>query len=289
VKVKEKRVLERVPAIKPAEFRRIEKLTSRLADAVITAKEISDKAGGALEAIAAAIRSTHAPAPTPAPINPRLVARSPVPRIVAAPVAQRKDFASLRERVTSSGNGSMDERLAREARDIAAREELEGPEKRVLDSIAFWESIGVESPEDPAVAFKAGYSPTSSAYERPRGQLRTHGLITFVGNGRRLTDRGRELAQFPSGAGTLEALHEQFKKILAGPERKLLANLLAAYPHALSNEDLAEKSGYSVTSSAYERPRGKLRTIGLAEFRDGGVAATPLLFPDSLLQEVGHG
>ena len=141
----------------------------------------------------------------------------------------------------------------------------------------------IASPADPAVAFKAGYSPTSSAYERPRGQLRSLGLIDFQGAGRVLTNRGRELAEFPTQAGTIEDLHRTFFDVLPGPEVRLLRALIDVYPTAMTNEALAAAAGYSHTSSAYERPRGKLRTLGLAEFRDGGVAATDILFPARLM------
>jgi adenylate kinase family enzyme len=273
---KERRV--EVHVLKDGQLKRVESVLDRFTAAIAKAHELASAAKDAAAPVAVAIGMTKAPTPS-LPLAPP--AREIVRRTPLAPPA----------RVTSSSNGAAAAVADKPARDIGAREELTTPEKRVLDSIAFWESIGIDEPRDPAVAFKAGYSPTSSAYERPRGSLRTAGLIAFPGDGdkRALTDRGRELAQFPERAGTLDGLHEQFMKVLAGPEQRLLRNLINAYPNALPNQDLAEASGYSVNSSAYERPRGKLRTLGLAEFRDGGVAATEILFPSRLLQMQSSG
>jgi adenylate kinase family enzyme len=269
--VKEKRVEVRV--LKDGQLKRAESILERLVETITKSHELAAAVKDAAAPVAVAIGLTKAPPEVPARPAPATVNR--IARVMPAPAATLH---------RAGDNGSAT--LAKPARDLSGREELEGPEKRVLDSIAFWESIGIEQPHDPAVAFKAGYSPTSSAYERPRGSLRTAGLITFPdanSDKRALTGRGRELAQYPAKAGTLQELHAQFMNVLKGPEKKLLTNLINAYPGVLSNQELADASGYSVTSSAYERPRGKLRTLGLAEFRDGGVAATEILFPVRLM------
>lgn len=172
-------------------------------------------------------------------------------------------------------------------RDIQGRDELAGPEKKVLDSIAFWNTIGVDHPNNSAVALKAGYTPTSSAYERPRGSLRTAGLIEFPKPDHlKLTAKGESLAAHPVSATSLAGLHEAVMKPLDGPQTKLLTALIDAYPDSMTNEELAEASGYTASSSAYERPRGSLRTIGLLEFpKAGSVKATAVLFPEWLMKD----
>lgn len=171
----------------------------------------------------------------------------------------------------------------RPSRDAGARSELAGPERKVLDAIAFWESIGVADPNNTAVALKAGYSPGSSSYERPRGFLRTSGAIAFPKPDHlTLTEAGRAMAEFPESIGTLDELHDAMCSVLPGPETKLLRALIKVFPDTMTNAELSAATGYSEGSSSYERPRGKLRTIGLIEFRDGGIAATKVLFPDNL-------
>lgn len=256
--VKEK-VVE-VPVLKNGQLDRAEKAAERFNSIVEKLRVEADRMVG--EAVS--LRDAIAPASAPRPATPVPVA------------AVARNIAAIKARPATENKPPVN---------AGAREELPGPERKVLDSLAFWESVGVTAPGDSAVALCAGYSPGSSAYERPRGKLRAAGLIEFPNaqtDARSLTDAGRQLALQPAAPATLAALHEQIRSVLPGPEWKLLNNLINAYPGAMTNAELATASGYSEGSSAYERPRGKLRTYGLAEFRDGGVAATKILFPDGL-------
>lgn len=157
--------------------------------------------------------------------------------------------------------------------------ELTGPEQRILDAIAWLESIGIQSPEQTAVAFLAGYTYGGGAFNNPRGSLRTKGLVEYVaGDCIMLSDAGRELAKKPEAALTSEELHRMVMERLPGPERKLLSVLLEVYPNDLSNEELAERTGYSL-GGAFNNPKGRLRTLGLAEYPSPGrVRARSILF-----------
>lgn len=167
--------------------------------------------------------------------------------------------------------------------DSIVAEGLNGPEQKVLNSLAFWESIGVASPNNSATALKCGYSPSSKAYQNPRSSLRTKSLIKFSKvDHLELTGDGRSKATFPTEPADRETLHRALMEPLDGPERKLLGVLIKNYPTPTSNEDLASACGYASTSKAYQNPRSALRSIGLAEFQDGGVVATSILFPEAL-------
>jgi hypothetical protein len=158
---------------------------------------------------------------------------------------------------------------------------LSGPEQRILDAIAWMESIGVPEPEQSAVAFLAGYRVNGGAFNNPKGRLRVSGYIEYLpGRRLRLTDRGRAIAQAPSLPQTKEALHEAVLSRLDGPEQRLLRPLLGAYPDSLSNEDLAAAAGYTPNAGAYNNPRGRLRMLGLVDYpRPGHVVAREILFP----------
>ena len=56
---------------------------------------------------------------------------------------------------------------------------LTGPEQRILNAIRWLEAIGVDEPEQPAVAFLAGYSFGGGAFNNPLGRLRSLGLIAY--------------------------------------------------------------------------------------------------------------
>lgn len=96
---------------------------------------------------------------------------------------------------------------------------------------------------------------------------------------RRLTDSGRALAAVPDVPLTSDELQRRVLERLPGPEQRLLAPLLAAYPQPMSNEALAQAAGYTAGAGAFNNPRGRLRSLGLVEYpHPGHVVARPVLF-----------
>lgn len=165
------------------------------------------------------------------------------------------------------------------ARGAGAGEAVSGPEQRVLDAIAWLNSIGIEAPAQLAVAFLAGYS-WGGGYFKPRGSLKTRGLVEYVtGDLIRLTDEGRALARTPDEQLTTTELHRAVLARLPGPESRVLGPLLDAWPDAVSHEVLAPAAGYSL-GGGYFKPRGRLKTLGLVEYVSGGVRASDILFPE---------
>ena len=158
---------------------------------------------------------------------------------------------------------------------------LTGPEQRILDAIAWFEAIGVEDPEQPAVAFLAGYSFKSSSYTVPRSILARKQTVEYRANGRiQLTPKGRALAHDTDTPATNAGLHHMIYAKLPGPEGRLLRPLIEAYPDAMTNEDLAHDAGYSAASSSYSVPRSRLKSFGLIEYpASGQVRARDILFP----------
>ena len=190
----------------------------------------------------------------PTPIMPKLKPESEWPK----PSPQR---------VVSQSNGSIS---------------LTGPEQRILNAIAWLESIGVDSPEQPAVAFLAGYTYGGGAYNNPRGRLNQTGMVEYVSGERiRLTETGKVAAVYPDIIGTNEELHHAVLSRLPGPESRLLQPLLKAYPSAMHNQTLADAAGYTAGAGAFNNPRGRLKTLGLIEYpQPGMVRAKDLLFPE---------
>ncbi len=156
---------------------------------------------------------------------------------------------------------------------------LTGPEQRILDAIAWMESIGVDSPEQTAVAFLAGYTIGGGAFNNPRGALRTKGLVEYAGDCIQLTAAGRNSAHFPDSVLDATELQRRVFERLPGPESRILAALIEVYPGSISNDDLARAAGYTPNGGAYNNPRGRLRTLGLIDYQGGEVRARDLLFP----------
>lgn len=158
---------------------------------------------------------------------------------------------------------------------------LPGPEQRILDAIAWLESLGIETPEQTAVAFLAGYTIGGGGFNNPRGSLRTKGLVEYLpGEQIRLTDGGRGAAHFPESALTNEELQRRVLERLPGPEQKILRVALDVFPDAISNNECAARAGYTNGGGGYNNPRGRLRTLGLIEYQSGGLRARDLLFPE---------
>lgn len=160
------------------------------------------------------------------------------------------------------------------------REQLSGPERRVIDAIVWLESAtGAHHFSNGAVAFVARYSPNGSSYEVPRSKLSKRGYIN-VGNGMvSITTDGRHVAETPPETPTREELHSRVRGILSGPMKRLLDPLIEAYPEWLTNEELAAKANYSQNGSSFEVPRSQLNRIGLIEFTNGKMKAKDFLFP----------
>lgn len=159
---------------------------------------------------------------------------------------------------------------------------LTGPERRILEAIAWMEGIGHRAPPIEAVAFLADYRPGGGAFNNCRGALRSKGLVDYPTPGTiALTDQGRAAAPRPPEPGSGDQLRATVLARLAGPERKLLEPLIAAYPDALTVDELATRAGYGAGGGAFNNCRGRLRTLGLADYPQRGmVRAADLLFPE---------
>jgi hypothetical protein len=158
---------------------------------------------------------------------------------------------------------------------------MTGPEQRILDAVAWLESVGVDEPEQAAVAFLAGYSAGGGAYNNPRGRLNQRGLVEYRPGGRiRLTDAGRAAANRPAAPATNEELQARVLQRLGGPEQRLLRPLIDAYPASMPNTALAQAAGYTPGAGAFNNHRGRLRSLGLIDYpQPGHVVAKGLLFP----------
>jgi hypothetical protein len=161
---------------------------------------------------------------------------------------------------------------------VVSSAEITGPMQRILDAIAWLESIGIDAPMQVAVAFLAGYTFGGGAYNNPRGKLNTAGLVEYVGERIRLTDAGRQVAQFPKLPLTVDEMHRHVMNVLPGPHQKILRVLLENYPNAISKADCASMAGYA-QGGAFNNPLGKLHTMGLVAYpQPSYVVAESLLF-----------
>jgi hypothetical protein len=190
-------------------------------------------------------------------------------KVLAAP--QKRSAASV----------AAFERVPPERMTVTASAGLNGPQQRVLNSLAWWAAFGIERPTNEQVAFIAGYSPIGGAYGNPRSALKSMGLIDYPVPGKiALTAAGAEKAEAPDAPTTREELHRRVLSKLNGPQQRVLRPVLEAYPDALTNDDLAAKAGYSPIGGAYGNPRSSLKSLSLIDYPERGmVRAADWLFP----------
>jgi hypothetical protein len=149
-------------------------------------------------------------------------------------------------------------------------------EQRILDGLAWWEGLGINTPIRPQVAFVADYT-VSGHFNNLLGSLRMKGLLEYPqGNCVSLTAEGRAMARMPENN---DCLHDRVLAKLSEPQSRLFIPLLQERgERPLSNEELAERSGYTV-SGHFNNLRGSLRSLLLVEYVTGGTVASSWLFP----------
>jgi hypothetical protein len=152
--------------------------------------------------------------------------------------------------------------------------------QKILNALAWLETIGQVQVERNVAAFIAGISSKSSAYENNVSALRTAGLIEYPGpNLLRLTEEGRAAAVAPDAPPTSQDLHQQLANMLPPAQWKLVDAAIRIYPRSVTRPELAELAGVSAASSAFENNVSRMRTLGLLDYpQQGMVVATPRLF-----------
>lgn len=161
-------------------------------------------------------------------------------------------------------------------------EGISRPQQRILDALAWLESVRVVAADRTRVAMLAEASPTSSSFSNNLGALRTAGLIDYPATGSvSLTEAGRQAATFTGAPLTAEALWDSIRARVSGPQWRILAALIDCYPHPRTKEALAELAEASATSSSFSNNLGALRSLGFLDYpAPGQVVATPLVMLD---------
>lgn len=197
-------------------------------------------------------------------------ARRAVERVIAPARPVSRKSSHLRDAETYVG--AVDPKHVRRLYGHPADGDLSlGKCERAILTALYW--LRDEDATKAKVAFYSGYSSNSSGFDNGIGRLRSLGLA----QGWRITPDGETWVagtakEKPSGS----ELREWLRPKLGRCENALLDALLEVWPERLSNQDLAERSGYSAASSGFDNGLGKLRTIEAAAGyeRDGGVKAS---------------
>lgn len=158
---------------------------------------------------------------------------------------------------------------------------ITGPQQRILNALAWVESVSLPTPRKEKLAFLSDASPTSSSFTNNLGALRTAGLVDYPTPGFvALTDAGRSIAVVDTNTPTTSA--EMITVVcskVTGPQARIIRALALAYPDAIDKATLADRVEASASSSSFTNNLGALRSLGLLDYpQQGMVAAQPVLF-----------
>ena len=162
---------------------------------------------------------------------------------------------------------------------------ISGPQQRMLDALAWLDSVGAPGARWSVLAFLSKQSPKSSGFEKNVSTLRTAGLIQ--GNGKtqpfNLTEQGQPLANWPTAPATSEDLHRAIYEKISTPQERMLRALIEVYPRNLTWDELAARGEQSPLSSGFEKNVSTLKSYGLIDGGRGtGFVALAHLFLEAL-------
>ena len=285
------------PVIKDGQLARAEKLIDR-AEHVLsgatarvdkTIEDVRSTFGGALARAEQALdelRGAVKLASAPAPIEKSWSKGDPLHHayVTQPPKSPANGHPWSKGKPTKSWSKGKPTKPATNGHPVASPDGLAPAHLRLLSAIAWWEAIGITAPDLGGVAFVAGTTTKSSAFNNNRSRLRAAGYIDYPQSGRViLTDAGRKLAPPPAIPPTNEALHDAILGKVTPAHGRMLRVLIESYPSELSLEEFAQRASTSVASSAFNNNRSWLRARGLATYpRTGFVRATELLFPEAV-------
>jgi uncharacterized protein len=158
--------------------------------------------------------------------------------------------------------------------------DLKFPQKRILDALAWMESIGQHGSHWTLIAMLAQQSPKSSGFANNVSVLRVNGFLD--GNkafGLALTGTGRSIAVAPDVPLTTEDLLRAIAGKITAPQMRILRCLTdKGSPTIIGWDTVARHSGQSPTSSGFANNVSVLRSMGLVRGNRSGLEAAAVVF-----------
>lgn len=158
---------------------------------------------------------------------------------------------------------------------------LSAGHQRLLDALAWLESVRITRANRTTLALLAGYTSAKGGYfTNLVSSLRSTGAVEYGTNSTVfLTERGRALAHRMDVAPTSHELHEQLFRKLGSGRARILGALIDAYPRDLARDELAATAGHSAGGGYFANLVSSLRSLGLIDYSaPGRVTALPVLF-----------
>jgi len=145
--------------------------------------------------------------------------------------------------------------------------DVTGPQRRVLNALAWWRALGHLQPSRPMVAAIAQLSPNASHFSNTVSSLRTAGLVIYPPQPGLIEMTPEGIAV--SGTVTFERpAFDIVRERLTGPQMKIYDALSAG--NEMNRADVAAAAGLSVNASHFSNTVSSLKTLGLVEYPSKG-------------------
>jgi len=128
----------------------------------------------------------------------------------------------------------------------------------------------------------SGYPHTKSTYRTYRSRLTSGGLIEVAGEDVSITAAGLALFgdAIPAAPPDHAAVMAMWRASLPAGSYAMLEAVVAAGPAGLTQDEMAQRSGYDRWSSTYRTYRSRLTSNGLVQIAGETVRATDTLYPE---------
>jgi hypothetical protein len=149
----------------------------------------------------------------------------------------------------------------------AGGQEIQPRHRKLINAIAWFETMTGENPSRAQVAARAGVSLKSSSFTNDLGAMRSAGLIDYPSEGFVvLTTAAGKFVD----SGVAESIWLTIPKIV-DPRHVDILEALRSCHAPLTRAELADRVGKSESSSAYTNDLGYLRTLKLIEYPSKGM------------------
>lgn len=166
---------------------------------------------------------------------------------------------------------------------------INSTQQRILDALAWFESVGNNQPSTLQVGAVALIDSTGGYFSNMVGPLSANGLIDRGNGVMSLTDAGRKIAQVPDNISTLGDYHamlcERVRKLKSagGKTVEILEVIIAQGPDGeITTEEIGQLVQVDHTGGYFSNMIGPLGGLGLIERDRGIVRPTEILFPPGL-------
>jgi hypothetical protein len=161
-------------------------------------------------------------------------------------------------------------------------------QQRILDAIAWYESIGNFLPSTLQVGAIALIDTTGGHFSNTVGPLSSNGLVQRGAGTISLTDEGRKYARLPEHISSLADYHDMLRqrvrraKSASGKTLHMLDAIINRGGEDITAGEIGMEVGIDHTGGHFSNTIGPLGTLGLIRRSHGVISPTEIIFPPGL-------